>query len=64
MNAIMSLPPEQAAHGVVVHSSGNHAGAIALAAKTRGIPAYIVLPTDVPQARCPRILLKVLLKGK
>ena len=51
MNAIMSLPPEQAAHGVVVHSSGNHAGAIALAAKLRGIPAYIVLPTDVPQAR-------------
>ena len=49
MNSIMSLPEQQAARGVIAHSSGNHAGAVALAARIRGIPAYIVLPTDVPQ---------------
>ena len=49
MNSVLSLSEEQAAKGVVVHSSGNHAAAVALAAKIRGIPAHIVLPTDAPQ---------------
>ena len=49
MNSILSLPEHQADRGVIAHSSGNHAGAVALAAKIRGIPAYIVLPTDAPQ---------------
>lgn len=49
MNSIMALPEQQAARGVIAHSSGNHAGAVALAAKIRGIPAHIVLPTDAPQ---------------
>ena len=49
MNAILSLTPAQRAHGVVVHSSGNHAGAVALAAKLINIPAYIVVPYDAPQ---------------
>ena len=43
-NAIMKLPDEIAASGVVTHSSGNHAQAIALAAKLRGIRADIVMP--------------------
>ena len=43
-NAVMRLSPEQAARGVVTHSSGNHAQALALAARMRGIPAHIVLP--------------------
>src|SRR5437588_9388539 len=43
-NAVTRLSPEQAARGVVTHSSGNHAQALALAARMRGIPAHIVLP--------------------
>jgi threonine dehydratase/serine racemase len=43
-NAVLKLPAEVAARGVVTHSSGNHAQALALAAKLRGIPAHIVMP--------------------
>ena len=43
-NAVLKLPAEVAAAGVVTHSSGNHAQALALAAKLRGIPAHIVMP--------------------
>jgi threonine dehydratase/serine racemase len=43
-NAVLSLAPEVAARGVVTHSSGNHAQALALAAKVRGIPAHLVMP--------------------
>src|SRR5687768_7179804 len=39
-NAVFSLTEEEAAHGVCTHSSGNHAQALALAAKIRGVPAY------------------------
>jgi threonine dehydratase len=45
-NAVMKLPPEIAARGVVTHSSGNHAGALALAAQLRGIPAHVVMPRN------------------
>lgn len=48
-NAVFSLTPEQARNGVVTHSSGNHAAALALAAKLRNIPAYIVVPSDIPK---------------
>ena len=50
-NAVYSLSDEEAAHGVVTHSSGNHAQALALAAKMRGIPAYIVMPSNAPQVK-------------
>jgi threonine dehydratase len=43
-NAVSILTNEEAARGVVTHSSGNHAQALALAAKMRGVPAYIVMP--------------------
>ncbi len=43
-NAVMKLPLDQAARGVVTHSSGNHAQAIALACRLRGIVAHIVMP--------------------
>jgi threonine dehydratase len=43
-NAVQQLSAEQALRGVVTHSSGNHAQALALAARVRGIPAYIVMP--------------------
>jgi len=45
-NAVMKLTDEEAAKGVVSHSSGNHAQALALAARMRNIPAYIVMPEN------------------
>lgn len=45
-NAVRRLPPRVAARGVVTHSSGNHAQALALAAKLSGIPAHIVMPNN------------------
>jgi threonine dehydratase len=50
-NAVLSLPDELARRGVVTHSSGNHAQALALAARWRGIPAYIVMPEDAPEVK-------------
>ena len=47
-NAVLALTDEQAANGVVTHSSGNHAQAVALAAKSRGIDAHIVMPSSAP----------------
>ncbi|HET6725179.1 MAG TPA: pyridoxal-phosphate dependent enzyme [Gammaproteobacteria bacterium] len=46
-NAILSLSDNEAARGVATHSSGNHGQAVALAAKLRGIPAYVVMPNNV-----------------
>ncbi len=51
-NAVRALPDELAARGVAAHSSGNHAQALALAARVRGIPAYLVMPRGAP--RCKR----------
>src|SRR5919205_4616973 len=45
-NAVRRLAPEAAARGVVTHSSGNHAQALALAAHLRGITAHVVMPTS------------------
>jgi threonine dehydratase len=50
-NAVYLLSDEEAARGVCTHSSGNHAQALALAAKLRGIPAYIVMPNNAPQVK-------------
>jgi len=47
-NAIFSLAPAQAARGVLTHSSGNHAAAVARAAQWRGIAAWIVMPENAP----------------
>ncbi|RJP50860.1 MAG: pyridoxal-phosphate dependent enzyme [Anaerolineaceae bacterium] len=47
-NAVYALTDDEAALGVCTHSSGNHAQALALAAKMRGIPAYIVMPNNAP----------------
>jgi threonine dehydratase len=44
-NAVQKLTAEEAARGVVTHSSGNHAQALALAARMRGVPAHIVMPS-------------------
>jgi threonine dehydratase len=45
-NAVLKLSDAEAKRGVVTHSSGNHAQALALAAKLRGIPAHIVMPSN------------------
>jgi threonine dehydratase/serine racemase len=50
-NAVMRLAPEAAPRGVVTHSSGNHAQALALAARLRGIPAHIVMPRNAAQVK-------------
>jgi threonine dehydratase len=50
-NAVLNLPPELAARGVVTHSSGNHGAALALAARTRGIAAYVVAPRTTPASK-------------
>jgi len=47
-NAVFSLSDQEAARGVVCHSSGNHAQALALAARLRGVPAHIVMPANAP----------------
>jgi threonine dehydratase len=45
-NAVFSLTDEQAKNGVAAPSSGNHAAALSQAARWRGIPAYIVMPSN------------------
>ena len=45
-NAVSQLGDAEASRGVVTHSSGNHAQALALAAKMRGVPAFIVMPSS------------------
>jgi threonine dehydratase len=50
-NAVYSLSDDEAERGVCTHSSGNHAQALALAARMRGIPAYIVMPNNAPQVK-------------
>src|SRR5712671_3072590 len=51
-NAIFSLSDEEAGRGIVTHSSGNHAAAVACAAAWRGVPAWIVMPQNAPAAKC------------
>ncbi len=50
-NAVFSLPAAEANQGVITHSSGNHAGALALAAQKRGIHAHIVMPSNAPKVK-------------
>lgn len=51
MNAILKLTPAQRAKGVATHSSGNHAQALARAAKIIGVPSYIVMPRTAPEIK-------------
>jgi threonine dehydratase len=50
-NAVFSLSDTEAAHGVASHSSGNHAAALALAARWRGIKAYVVMPENASEVK-------------
>ncbi len=50
-NAVFAMDATAAEKGVATHSSGNHAQALALAAKIRGIPAHIVMPETAPAVK-------------
>jgi threonine dehydratase len=47
-NAVFSLSADEARRGVVTHSSGNHAAALSLAGKWRGIAVHVVMPSNAP----------------
>jgi len=50
-NAVLLLSPEERERGVVTHSSGNHAAALALAARMNGVRANIVMPDNAPAVK-------------
>jgi len=50
-NAVRLLTKEERKKGVVTHSSGNHAGALSLAASMNGVKAYIVMPENAPAVK-------------
>src|SRR5215471_13299533 len=54
-NAIFSLSDEEASRGIVTHSSGNHAAAVSCAAAWRGVPAWIVMPNNVPRVKAKAV---------
>lgn len=54
-NAVWSLSDDAAQRGVVTHSSGNHGAALALAARTRGIPAHVVVPEGAVKTKLAAI---------
>jgi threonine dehydratase len=54
-NAVFALSDRDAAAGVLTHSSGNHGAALSLAARRRGIPAYIVVPQGASAAKVEAI---------
>lgn len=51
MNFLLAMSPEQRARGVVTYSSGNHAQAVALAARLNSVRATIVMPSDAPRSK-------------
>lgn len=51
INALLSLDQRQRDSGVITHSSGNHGGALALAAKILGIDCHVVMPGDAPDCK-------------
>lgn len=50
-NALLQLTPEEKSQGVVTHSSGNHAQALASAARQLGMKAYVVMPENSPSVK-------------
>ena len=51
VNAILQLDEDSRKKGVITHSSGNFAQALSLAAKSIGVPAYIVMPSNAPRVK-------------
>lgn len=50
-NAVSQLTDDERKRGVVTHSSGNHAQALALAARMHGVRCWVVMPTDAPEVK-------------
>lgn len=50
-NSILNLRDDEKKNGVVAHSSGNHAQALAYAARANGIKAYIIMPSNAPEVK-------------
>jgi threonine dehydratase len=55
-SAVRALGEPDARRGVVTHSSGNHALALATAARARGIPAHVVMPVDASEVKRRAVL--------
>jgi threonine dehydratase len=51
INMLAQLPPDDLARGVITYSSGNHGQALACAARLRGVPAVVVMPTTAPPVK-------------
>jgi len=65
-NFVSRLPDEEVARGVITYSSGNHAQAVALSARIRGVPAVVVMPTTAPAVKregAERLGARVVLEG-
>lgn len=56
INTIFSMDPDTISKGVATHSSGNHAQAVALGAQQRGVPAWIVMPSNAPEVKRAAVL--------
>src|SRR5688572_19252454 len=50
-NMVAQLPPDARAAGVITYSSGNHGQAMALVARSFGIPAVVVMPETAPPVK-------------
>ncbi|HSG47976.1 MAG TPA: pyridoxal-phosphate dependent enzyme, partial [Longimicrobiales bacterium] len=50
-NFVMQLSDDEVRNGIITYSSGNHAQAVALAAKLRGVRAVVVMPTTAPKVK-------------
>jgi threonine dehydratase len=65
-NFVLQLSDEEAARGVITYSSGNHAQAVALAARLRGVRAVVVMPTTAPpvkRAGAERLGAEIVIEG-
>ena len=51
MNAVLQLTDAEKARGVITHSSGNHAQALALAGQLQGVPVCVVMPSNAPEVK-------------
>jgi threonine dehydratase len=51
LNLVLALPPERRARGLVTVSAGNHAQAVAWAARVVGVPCTVVMPADAPRSK-------------
>ena len=56
LNVVLTLPSEQRARGLVTVSAGNHAQAVAWAARVVGVPCTVVMPADAPRSKVEAVL--------